>query len=99
MTARSRRSFDKEFKIRAVKIVTEQGLTREEVGQSLGVHGATIGNWVKKYREDGNVAFPGNGRLKPQDEELRQLREEVRRLKMKRDFLKKTALFFAKEQS
>jgi len=80
-------------------MVTEQGLSREEVGKQLDVHGTTIGMWVKKYQQDGGVAFPGHGRLKPQDEELRRLRREVQQLKMERDFLKKTAIFFAKEQN
>jgi transposase len=93
-----RKRFDKSFKVEAVKMVVEQGFTREEVGRQLGIHGTTIGNWIKRFQEDGKEAFPGNGRLKPADEELRRLKEENKRLRMERDFLKKTAAFFAREQ-
>jgi len=41
--------------------------------------------------------FPGNGKQTRQDEEIRQLKREVERLKQERDFLKKAAAYFAKE--
>jgi len=52
---------------------------------------------VKKFEAEGAEAFPGKGCLKPEDEELRRLREENRRLRMERDILKKATAFFAKE--
>ena len=60
-----RRKFDKEFKMEAVKMVVEDGMTKSEVGRRLGVCAATLGNWVKAFQADGVVAFPGKGRLKP----------------------------------
>lgn len=56
-----------------------------------------MGRWVKEYQADEGDAFRGRGKLKPEQEEIRQLREEVRRLKMKKEILKKAAVFFAKE--
>ena len=47
---------------------------------------------------DGDEAFPGNGRLKPDDEEIRRLRLELKRTQEERDILKKAALFFATEE-
>ena len=41
----------------------------------------------------------GKGKLRPEQEEIRQLREEVKRLKMEKEILKKAAVFFAKETS
>ena len=96
--ARGRRTFDKEFKEQAVKMVLEQGLTRAEVARKLEIDHNTIGSWVKSFQNDGKEAFPGRGKLKPQDDELRKLREENKRLRMERDFLKKTAIYFAKDQ-
>ena len=96
--ARGRRTFDKEFKEQAVKMVLEQGLTRAEVARKLEIDHNTIGSWVKIFQNDGKDAFPGRGKLKPQDDELRKLREENKRLRMERDFLKKTAIYFAKDQ-
>ena len=97
--SKKRRTFEKEFKLEAIKMVTEQGLTQTEVGARLGVDPSTISYWVRTGEADGAEAFPGKGKLKPQDEELRRLRNEVKRLQMECDFLKKTATWFAKQQS
>ena len=53
--------------------------------------------WVKEFQEDESEAFRGNGKRSIEQEELRRLREENRRLKMERDILKKATAFFAKE--
>lgn len=92
-----RREFSKEFKKDAVSLVVEQGYTRVEAARSLGVHPTLIGRWVKEYQADEGHAFRGRGKLKPEQEEIRQLREEVKRLKMEKEILKKAAVFFAKE--
>lgn len=92
-----RREFSKEFKRDAVSLVLEQGYTRTEAAKSLDIHSALLGRWVKEYQSDSGDAFRGRGKLKAEQEELRQLREEVKRLKMEKEILKKAALFFAKE--
>ncbi|MBP9708669.1 MAG: transposase [Oligoflexales bacterium] len=99
MVRASRKKYEKEFKLSAIKMVTEQGLTQTEVGNRLGVDPSTVGYWIKSYKADGVEAFPGNGKLKSQDEELRVLRNENKRLKMECEFLKKTATWFAKQQN
>ena len=91
-----RKNYSKDFKEEAVKMVLEQGLNHTHVGKKLGVHPTTIGLWLRDHKEYGEKAFPGHGN--PKDEELQLLRKEVKRLKMERDFLKKTAIWFAKEQ-
>ena len=53
--------------------------------------------WKSKFLTDGEVAFPGKGRLKPDDEELRRLRRELFKVKQERDILKKAAAYFARE--
>ena len=93
-----RKKYDKQFKLQAIAMVTEQGLTQTEVGSRLGVDPSTISYWVRTHNADGKDAFPGNGKLKPQDEELRKLRAENKRLQMECEFLKKTATWFAKQQ-
>jgi transposase len=53
---------------------------------------------VRLIVEEGKVdAFPGKGRLSPEDEELRQLRRKNKRLLMERDILKKAVAIFSKE--
>ena len=93
-----RTKYSKDFKDQAVRMVLDQGLTRAEVGRKLGIHQCLIGTWVKDYNANGSDAFSGNGKLSPKEEEIRKLKEEIRQLKMERDFLKKTAVFFAREQ-
>ena len=92
-----RRTYSREFKIQAVEMVTGQGLSAAEVARDLGVHVNLIGKWKKQLADEPQRAFPGNGRLPADDEELRRLRQENRRLRMERDILKKATAFFAKE--
>lgn len=92
-----RREFSKEFKRDAVSLVLEQGYTQAEASKSLDIGAALLGRWIKEYQSDPGDAFRGRGKLKDEQEELRQLREEIKRLKMEKEILKKAALFFAKE--
>jgi transposase-like protein len=52
-------------------MVREGGMSKAEVGRRLGINDNLIGRWVKEFVADGVVAFPGNGKLKPDDEERR----------------------------
>ena len=86
---RKRRRFSQEFKIEAVRMVVEQGRELFQVCEDLEIRPDMLRKWIKKFENDGMHAFPGSGRLKPEDEELRRLRREVERLRMERDILKK----------
>lgn len=92
-----RKTYDKDFKLSAVKMVLEEGLPVAQVSRDLGINENSLHNWKKKYLEDKENAFPGKGRLKPEDEELRRLQKELKTVKMERDILKKAMAFFAKE--
>ena len=52
---------------------------------------------VKEFGSDPVQAFPGQGQLKPEQQEIERLRREVNKLKAERDILKKATAFFAKE--
>jgi transposase len=93
----SRKTYDKEFKISAVKLVLDSGRTLASIAADLGIADNTLFNWKKRYLEDAKNAFPGKGRLKPEDEELRKKDREIATLKMERDILKKAMAFFAKD--
>lgn len=86
---RKRRRFSQEFKLDAVSMVVDQGQDLYEVAKELEIRPDTLRKWKKKFDSDGQSAFPGSGRLKPEDEELRRLRRENERLRMERDILKK----------
>ena len=92
-----RRKFTREFKREAVKLITDRGVTVAQAARDLGVHGTVLRRWVKDYTTDPPEAFPGQGRMKPEQGELARLRREVLKLKAERDILKKAAAYFAKE--
>jgi transposase len=92
-----RRIFTREFKIEAVKLVTEQGRSFAEAARNLGIADNLLRKWKKTFDAGGNQAFPGKGNLPTLEEELRRLRAENKRLQMERDILKKATAFFAKE--
>ena len=66
--SKSRRKFDKDFKEQAVKMVLEGGMSKAEAGRRLGVNDNLVGRWVNDFQTNGSQAFPGNGKLKPDDE-------------------------------
>ena len=87
--------YTKEFRLEAARLVAEQGYTLNEAAERLGVSGWSIGNWIKKFRQTGQLA-PADA-LQPVAEDLKQLRRENRRLRLENEILKKAAAYFAKE--
>ena len=65
--------YDREFKIEAVKLASEAGMTQAQVEKNLGIGKGVISRWKRHYKLDGDQAFPGKGKLKPKDEAYRQL--------------------------
>jgi transposase len=92
-----RKQYSKQFKVDAVKLVTEQGYKVSEAARNLGIHHSSLRRWKAQFESNGKRAFPGKGNLSPEKEELYQLRKEVKKLRMEREILKKAAAFFAKE--
>ena len=90
-----RKSYTREFKLQALRMLTDQGLSVAEVARRLGVGENCLRNWRKAAAEHGPDAFPGHGHPSPAEDELRRLRAEVHRLKAERDLLKKAAAYFA----
>ena len=91
----SRRKFDRQFKISAVKLVQQSGYSRAEAANSLGVTTSHVSGWIKEFGQLEEAKPVGDGALVA---ELRALREENAKLKVEREILKKAATFFAKEQ-
>lgn len=89
------RKFTPEYRDEAVKLVLETSRPIAEVARELGINEGTLGNWVNKHR----VEHPASEELDISERaRLRELEREVRDLRMEREFLKKAAAFFAKEQ-
>ena len=92
-----RRKYSQEFKLDAINLVKEQGYSRADAARSLSINANMLSRWIKEFEADRGDAFRGNGKLTDEQLEIRQLREENRRLKMEKDILKKAAAFFAQE--
>jgi transposase len=94
-----RRSFTREFKLEAVRLIEERGVSLAQASRDLGVHPNVLRYWQKALADDPAHAFPGHGQLKPEQAEIAKLKREVTKLKAERDILKKAAAYFAKEST
>ena len=97
----ARQKYSKEFKLEAVKLALEGEKSQAEVGRDLGVHPQMMSRWVKEFKTAeaaAKAAFPGKGKLSPQDQQIKDLEEELRQVKKERDILKKATAYFAKLQ-
>jgi transposase len=92
-----RRRFSREFKVEAVKLIRDRGVSAVQAARDLDVHENVLRKWVKEFGSDPVQAFPGHGQIKPEQQEIECLKREVNKLRAERDILKKAAAFFAKE--
>ncbi len=92
-----RRKFSREFKLEAVKLVRERGVTTAQAARDLDLHVNVLRKWVRDHDADPGHAFPGHGQMKPEQLEIERLRREVVKLKAERDILKKAAAYFARD--
>lgn len=90
-----RRSYTKEFKEEAAKMVVDQGMKNSEVAKDLGVNPNVLSRWVLQYQANGGDAFPGKGRLAPEQQRIRDLEKQLKRVTQEREILKKAIAYFA----
>lgn len=95
MSKRPRKSYDAEFKHRAIELASDPAMTDAQIERDLGLYQGAIRQWRTELTEDPVQAFPGKGRLRPVDEELRRLRRENTVLRQERDILKKAVAIFS----
>jgi transposase len=79
-----RRKFTREFKLEAVRLIKERGVSYVQASQDLGVHVSQLRDWVKKFADDPEHALPGHGQMKPEQLEIARLKREVTKLKAER---------------
>jgi transposase len=89
----SGKRYTEEFKIEAVKQVTDRGYSVAEVADRLGVTSKSLYDWIKRYGDD-SERYQAD---KAQQDEIRRLQAELKRVTEERDILKKAAAYFAKE--
>ena len=83
-----RRSFRREFKLEAVRLVGERGVSVAQASRDLDLHQNMLRKCVKDFASDPAHAFPGQGQMKPEQAEIEWLRREVQKLKAERDIIK-----------
>ncbi len=93
---KSRRRYDAEFKREAVRLVIEGEKSTASVAENLGIFPGLLYKWIRDYKEDPTNSFPGKGKLKPADEQIRQLERELADVREERDILKKAVAIFSK---
>ncbi len=91
-----RRKFSREFKIEACKLVLNQHQSVASTSRDLGLSDGILKKWLKAYRADPGGAFPGEGtpQVFNNDDRVRRLERELKRMTMERDILKKAMAYF-----
>jgi len=87
------KSYPDEFKIEAVRQVTDRGYKPKDVAQRLGVTTKSIHNWMKQFGASSNE----QQKLSELEAEIKRLKAENRRVTEERNILKEAAVFFAGE--
>ena len=98
MARKKRRKFTPEQKAQAVRIVRESGKTLRQVAEEIDIPQSSLSRWVSQAKVD-DRQDPLGPLTSEERTELVQMRRELRRVRMERDFLKKAAAFFARENS
>ena len=93
--AQKRKTYTREFKIEAVRLLERSGRSQAEVADELGASSSSLSRWKKKYGADTEVASPGQGDRTPEEERIRQLERENEILRQERDILKKAVAIFS----
>jgi len=93
----TRKKYSKEFKLDAISLVVEQGYTRTEAARNLDINANMLTRWIKEHEVNDSQAFRGNGKLTPEQDEIRRLKSQVKRLELEKHILKEATVFFAKE--
>ena len=96
----ARRSYDKQFKIAAVKLVLEDDMTVADVAKELSIHYNTLYRWISEYEEYGESTFPGHGTaLYSYQYEIKKLKAENLELRKELELLKKFQAFLKKKST
>ena len=91
---RVRKQYSKEFKAEAVKLVTEQGMKVTDAAKDLGVSLATLNSWLSKQQQGRRNKTPGSSETIDLAKKVRELEQQVKRLTMEREILKKAMGYF-----
>lgn len=80
-----RKHYDREFKLEALRLWQTTDKSAREVEEDLGISSGLLYKWNKKFKAEGDAAFPGNGHVSEAEEEIRRLERELEIAKQERD--------------
>lgn len=91
-----RRKFSREFKIEACRLVLNRHQSVAATARDLGIGNGLLTKWVRSHRADPGGSFPGEGtpQVFNNDDRVRNLEKELKRITMERDILKKAMAYF-----
>ena len=90
-----RKRYTREFKLEALRLLETSGKSAAQIERDLGIGSGNLYRWKQEQDKDGQHAFPGHGRLTPEQERIRQLERENEILRQQRDILKKAVAIFS----
>jgi transposase len=98
MSVQNRRKYDSDFKRNAVVLSEESGRTVSEVAENLGINSDLIYRWRRQMRKNGELAFPGHGKMSLTEDQkrIRELEKKLKDTEMERDILKKAMAIFSR---
>ncbi len=95
---KQRRQYTAEFKLESVELLLRGNKSAPELAADLGINPNLLNRWKREYQIDTDNAFPGTGHLQnPEEEQIRKLERELRRVTEERDILKKVVSIFSKD--
>ena len=93
--SKQRKTYSAEFKAEAVRLLEASGKSAAELERELGIGDGCLVRWKKQLAANGESAFPGHGRVAPDQEELQRLKRELEIVRQERDILKKAVAIFS----
>ncbi|MCP4419580.1 MAG: transposase [Chloroflexi bacterium] len=96
---RQKRIYSPEFKQEAIQLWQSSGKSATVIESELGITYGLLSRWKRKQDKNGQYAFPGKGRLMPEQEKIRQLEKENAILRQERDILKKAVAMLCTERT
>ena len=98
MSVPIRRRFDAQFKLDAVRLMHGSDRATSDIAKDLGIRPELLYRWKNEQAADPEHAFPGKGNMKPEQDQIRRLEQELAQAKQERDILKKALAFFSRNE-
>jgi transposase len=93
-----RKQYEREFKMEAVRLLETSGKSASQIERDLGIGKGNLWRWKREFAADGEDAFPGHGRLTPEQDKIRRLERELEIARQERDILKKAIAIFSERK-